>query len=85
MLVEAEYIVSPARTRNSPQAALVGSLPDGRQPEARRRTVNLDPGLMGKTKFEEQSHLKRFWNDSQQFLEFWIPNLQLLTYVNSEE
>jgi hypothetical protein len=27
--------------------------------------LNLDPGLKGKTKFEEQSHLKRFWNDSQ--------------------
>jgi hypothetical protein len=25
---------------------------------------NLDPGLKGKTKFGEQSHLKRFWNDS---------------------
>jgi len=27
--------------------------------------LNLDPGLKGKTKFREQSHLKRFWNDSQ--------------------
>jgi len=27
--------------------------------------LNLDPGLQGKTKFGEQSHLKRFWNDSQ--------------------
>jgi hypothetical protein len=27
--------------------------------------LNLDPGLKGKTKFGEQSHLKRFWNDSQ--------------------
>jgi hypothetical protein len=25
---------------------------------------NLDPGLKKKTKFEEQSHLKHFWNDS---------------------
>ena len=25
---------------------------------------NLDPGLKGKTKFGEQSHLKHFWNDS---------------------
>ena len=39
VLLEAEYIVSPARTCNSPQSALGGSLPDGRQPEARRRTV----------------------------------------------
>jgi hypothetical protein len=27
--------------------------------------LNLDPGLQRKTKFGEQSHLKRFWNDSQ--------------------
>jgi hypothetical protein len=27
--------------------------------------LNLDPGLKRKTKFGEQSHLKRFWNDSQ--------------------
>jgi hypothetical protein len=27
--------------------------------------LNLDPGLKGKTEFGEQSHLKRFWKDSQ--------------------
>jgi hypothetical protein len=31
---------------------------------------NLDPGLDRKTNFGQQSHLKRFWNDSQRAKEF---------------
>ena len=35
-----------------------------------KKRKNLDPGLKGKTKSGEQSHLKRFCNDSQRGMKF---------------
>src|SRR5260370_7445074 len=37
---------------------------------------------MGKTNFGPQSHLKRFWNDYQRHVQFWISNLGILTSSN---
>src|SRR5260370_29610477 len=48
MLPEAEYIFSPARTCNSPQSALSGRLPDGRQPEAAQGSGKPRSGTNGK-------------------------------------
>jgi len=44
----AEYIFISARTYNSPQSVLDGSLPDGRQPEAAQETVEPRSGTKGK-------------------------------------
>jgi len=33
---------------------------------------NLDPGLKGETNLREQSHVKRFWNDSQRLDEVLV-------------
>src|SRR5216684_3669406 len=72
MLLEAENIFSPARTYNSPQSALGACFQMAVNRKLPKNRWNLDPGLKGKTKFEEQSHLKRFWNDSQKWTKFWI-------------
>jgi hypothetical protein len=47
--------------------------------------VNLDPRLKGKTKFGEQSHLKRFWNDSQRGIKLRIANWRVLTCEKFEK
>jgi hypothetical protein len=44
-----------------------------------KERLNLDPGLMGKTKFREQIHLKRFWNDSQ------LREIREVTSLNLED
>jgi hypothetical protein len=35
------------------------------------------------TRIEEQSHLKRLWNDSYLGMKFWIQNRRILTRVES--
>src|SRR5882762_809887 len=69
MLRGAEYIFSPARTCNSAQTVLGGTLPDGRQPEAAQGTVEPRSGTTVKDESRRakppQTFLKCFWSGAR--------------------
>jgi len=81
ILRRAEYIFisRPDLTHHRPPpAARFPMAVNGKLPKKR---WNLDPGLKGKTKSGEQSHLKRFWNNYQRRVEFSVLNWRILICV----